>query len=159
MVLAMDGVRPRRSRRSTRSSTRCSDDGDGAERRSTLVRFNGLGLIDQLMHTVASPPMAYLLFVIGLALLIFEFFTAGVGIAGVRRRGVPDPRLLRPGRAARRDRCAVALLLLSMLAFAVDVQVGIPRLWTGVGIVLFIIASWFLYEPCPATTCASAGSR
>ena len=35
------------------------------------------------MHTVASPPVAYLLFVIGLALLLFELFTAGVGVAGV----------------------------------------------------------------------------
>ena len=34
------------------------------------------------MHTVASPAVAYLLFVIGLALLLFELFTAGVGIAG-----------------------------------------------------------------------------
>jgi membrane-bound serine protease (ClpP class) len=34
-----------------------------------------------------------------------------------------------------------------MLAFAIDVQVGIPRLWTGVGIVLFIIGAWYLYEP------------
>ena len=42
---------------------------------------------------------------------------------------------------------AGVLLVLAMLAFAVDVQVGVPRFWTGVGIVLFIIASWFLYEP------------
>ena len=35
------------------------------------------------MHTVASPPVAYLLFVIGLALIVFELFTAGVGVAGV----------------------------------------------------------------------------
>ena len=34
-------------------------------------------------HTVASPPVAYLLFVIGLVLLLFEFFTAGVGVAGL----------------------------------------------------------------------------
>ena len=35
------------------------------------------------MHTFASPAMTYLLFLIGAALLIFEFYTAGVGIAGV----------------------------------------------------------------------------
>ena len=32
---------------------------------------------------MASPAVAYLLFVIGLALLVFELFTAGVGVAGV----------------------------------------------------------------------------
>ena len=58
---------------------------DGTVRRDTTatVRFSKLGLVDQLFHTVASPAVTYLLLLIGLALLIFEFFTAGVGIAGV----------------------------------------------------------------------------
>ena len=46
---------------------------------------------------------------------------------------------------------AVGLIMLAMLAFAVDVQVGIPRFWTGVGIVLTIIGSWFLFEPIPGS--------
>ena len=48
-----------------------------------ITRLSKLGLVDQLFHTVASPPVAYLLFLIGMALLLFEFFTAGVGVAGV----------------------------------------------------------------------------
>jgi membrane-bound serine protease (ClpP class) len=47
---------------------------------------------------------------------------------------------------------AVALILVAMLAFAVDVQVGIPRFWTGVGIVLTTFASLVLFEPLPGTT-------
>jgi membrane-bound serine protease (ClpP class) len=115
---------------------------------STTPVFSGLGLIEEVMHTVASPPIAFLLFVIGLALLIFEFFTAGVGIAG----GVGAVCLVLGcyGLSALPTRpVAVALLLLALLAFAVDVQVGIPRFWTGVGIVLFIIGAWYLYEPVP----------
>ncbi len=115
---------------------------------STVPVFSGLGLIDQVMHTVASPPMAFLLFIIGIALLIFEFFTAGVGIAG----GVGAVCALfgcyglssLPVRPV-----ALVLLLAAMLAFAIDVQVGIPRTWTGVGIVLFIIGAWYLYRPVP----------
>jgi membrane-bound serine protease (ClpP class) len=115
---------------------------------STTPVFNGLGLFDEVMHTVASPPMAFLLFVIGIALLIFEYFTAGVGIAG----GVGAVCLVLGcyGFSALPTRpVAVALLLLSMLAFAIDVQVGIPRTWTGVGIVVFIIGAWYLYRPVP----------
>ena len=58
---------------------------DGTPRRDTIatVRFAKLGLVDQLFHTVASPAVTYLLLLIGLTLLIFEFFTAGVGVAGV----------------------------------------------------------------------------
>jgi membrane-bound serine protease (ClpP class) len=115
---------------------------------STTPVFNGLGLFDEVLHTVASPPMAFLLFIIGIALLIFEFFTAGVGIAG----GVGAVCLVLGcyGLSALPTRpVAVALLLLSMLAFAIDVQVGIPRTWTGVGIVLFIVGAWYLYRPVP----------
>ena len=115
---------------------------------STTPVFSGLGLFDEVLHTVASPPMAFLLFVIGMALLIFEFFTAGVGIGG--GVGAICAVLGCYGLSALPTRpAAVALLVLSMLAFAIDVQVGIPRAWTGVGIVLFIIGAWYLYRPVP----------
>eukprot|EP01041_Mallomonas_annulata_P033279 gene33279-55874_t len=46
------------------------NDEGGAELQATLVRFSKLGLLDQLMHTVASPPVAYLMLLIGLSLLL-----------------------------------------------------------------------------------------
>jgi membrane-bound serine protease (ClpP class) len=125
----------------------------GVVQRETIAtaRFSKLGLIDQLFHTVASPPVAYLLLLIGLALLIFEFFTAGVGIAGVV--GAFCTILAAYGLASLPARgWAVALLVLAMLAFTVDVQVGIPRFWTGVGIVLTIVGSLWLYEPVTGTS-------
>ena len=75
---------------------------DGTVRRDTTatVRFAKLGLVDQLFHTVASPAVTYLLLLIGLALLIFEFFTAGVGVAGVVGAVVRRARLHRAGHAA-----------------------------------------------------------
>ena len=118
---------------------------------NVTVRFSKLGLVDQLFHTVSSPPVAYLLLLIGLALLIFEFFTAGVGIAGVV--GAGSTILACYGLAELPTRWwAVGLIVLAMVAFAVDVQVGIPRFWTGVGIVLTIIGSLWLYEPISGTT-------
>ena len=76
---------------------------DGTVRRDTTatVRFSKLGLVDQLFHTVASPAVTYLLLLIGLALLIFEFFTAGVGIAGVVGAVVHRAGLHRAGRRCR----------------------------------------------------------
>jgi len=126
---------------------------DGTARRDTIatVRFAKLGLVDQLFHTVASPAVAYLLLLIGLALLIFEFFTAGVGVAGVV--GAACAVLACTGLATLPARgWAVALIVLAMIAFAVDVQVGVPRLWTGVGIVITIFASLLLFEPLPGVT-------
>ena len=50
---------------------------------NVTVRFTSLTLGAQLMHTVASPSVAYLLLAIGLGLIVFELYTAGIGIAGV----------------------------------------------------------------------------
>jgi membrane-bound serine protease (ClpP class) len=126
---------------------------DGTKRRDTTatVRFSKLSLVDQLFHTAASPAVAYLLLLAGLALLVFEFFTAGVGLAGVI--GAAATVLAATGLATLPTRgWAVALLLAAMFAFAVDVQVGVPRLWTGVGVVLTIVGSFWLFEPLPGTT-------
>jgi len=126
---------------------------DGSTRFDTVsvVRFAKLTLVDQLFHTVASPPVAYLLLLTGLALLIFEFFTAGVGIAGAV--GAVCTVLAFSGLAVLPTRTwALAFIMVAMLAFAIDVQVGIPRFWTGVGIVLTIIGSWFLFEPVPGSS-------
>jgi membrane-bound serine protease (ClpP class) len=126
---------------------------DGSTRFDTVsvVRFSKLSLLDQLFHTVASPPVAYLLLLIGLALLVFEFFTAGVGLAG--GIGAISTVLAFTGLAVLPTQpWAVALIMLAMLAFAVDVQVGVPRFWTGVGIVMTIIGSWFLFEPVPGSS-------
>ena len=150
MVLAMDGAEVSVGGRTVvldTITTQLNDDGK-TENVATLVRFSGLGLIDEMFHTIASPPMAFIFFTIGLCLLIFEFFTAGVGVAGFVGAVLTvfgcygfSALPTRPG--------AIALLVIAMIAFAIDVQVGIPRLWTGVGTTLFVLGAWFLYEPLP----------
>ncbi len=109
----------------------------------TATRLIGLPLVERQFHTFASPPVAYLLFIIGLGLLVFELFTAGVGIAGVVGAGcflagsyglaVLDARWW-----------AVAVLILAFAAFAVDVQAGIQQFWSGVGAVALLVGSVFL---------------
>jgi membrane-bound serine protease (ClpP class) len=129
---------------------RLDDDGT-VVRDATTVRFSKLGAVPRLLHTVASPPVAYLLITIGLALLIFEFFTAGVGVAGLV--GAVSAVLGSYGLGALPTRSwAIALLILAMLALAVDVQVGIPRFWTGLGLVLFAVASWTLFPSIDGAT-------
>lgn len=120
--------------------------GEDRERQPvTQVRFSQLPLTGQLLHTVASPPVAYLLFVIGLALLVFELFTAGVGVAGLVGAGALV--LGSYGLAALPTRpWAVALLLLAMFGYAVDVQTGVPRVWSGIATVAFVIGSVLLYD-------------
>lgn len=137
----------------TLRTTQQSVDDDGVVQRETTatVVLSKLDLIDQIFHSVASPPVAYLLLLIGLALLIFEFFTAGVGIAGVV--GASSLVLACTGLAALPARgWGVAIIVVSMVAFAVDVQVGIPRFWTGVGTVGTLIGSVLLFESVPGSS-------
>ncbi len=127
------------------------DDGNVRRDTTATVRFAKLSLVDQLFHTAASPAVAYLLLLVGLSLLVFEFFTAGIGIAGVV--GAIATVLACTGLATLPTRgWAVALILGAVFAFAIDVQVGIPRLWTGVGVLLTVIGSAWLFEPLPGAT-------
>ena len=149
MVGAMDGLTAKGKTLATLTQEVGKD--GAAQSNSTLVRFLQMGQIDELMHTVASPAMAYLLFVIGLCLLVFEFFTAGVGIAGVI--GAVCTVLGCYGLAALPVRgWALGLLIAAILAFAVDTQVGIPRFWTAMGLIMFVPASWFLFRSLPGTS-------
>lgn len=149
MVFALDGLETEGIVLDT-VVERLDDDGT-VVRDATTVRFSKLDAVPRLLHTVASPPVAYLLITIGLALLVFEFFTAGIGVAGLV--GAACSILGAYGLAALPTRTwAVALLIIAVLALAIDVQVGIPRFWTGVGLILFAIASWSLFPPVDGTT-------
>ena len=143
MVLALDGLTYNGRTLDTVVQVATAD--GRIDNQATAPRFFKLGFLDRLMHTVASVPAAYLLLIIGICLLIFEFFTAGVGVAGVI--GVVCLVLGCAGIAVLPTRgWALGLFLASMLAFAVDVQVGIPRFWTAVGLLMFTVSSIFLYS-------------
>ena len=121
--------------------------GEGNARRrqpNQEVRFNKLDLGQQLAHTLGTPWVAYFLFIAGFALVIFEFFTAGIGIAGF------------VGACAIVGACfgfshlpvqwwAIALLLIGLLGLAVDVQAGGLGAWTFIGSAALVAGSVLLY--------------
>ena len=120
-------------------------EGDDAELQvSQVVRFHKLSLVGQLSHTLVTPWVAYFLFVVGLALLVFEFYTAGIGIAGF------------VGALALVGACygfshlpvtfwALGLLMLGLLGLAIDLQAGGLGFWTIVGSASLVVGSIFLY--------------
>src|SRR5262249_690362 len=66
------------------STARVVGSGTNARRvPNQVVGFSKLDLAGQLQHTLGTPWVAYFLFVVGGALLVFEFFTVSIGIAGV----------------------------------------------------------------------------
>jgi membrane-bound serine protease (ClpP class) len=109
------------------------------------VRFAKPGLTARLLHGVAGPSVAYLLLVVGLLLLVFEFFTAGVGVAGAVAVAVLVLASYGLGELPTRL-SAVALVVIGILASSIDVQAGAPRTWTVIGILALAVGSVRLYD-------------
>ncbi len=122
--------------------------GVGANRQvqvNQVVTFRKLDLGQQLAHTLTVPWVAYFLFVAGLSLMLFEFFTAGIGIAGA------------VGAIALVGGCfgfshlpvapwAIGLLMLGIFGLAVDLQAGGLGPWTFIGGAALIAGSIWLYD-------------
>ncbi len=144
MLLAMNGLTIKGRVLQTVVDVK-SESGDELIREAATTRFFKLGLLERLLHTAASPPVTFLLLIIGLALLVFEFFTAGIGIAGVV--GAICVVFGSHGLATLPIRGAsLAVIIVSMLLLSIDVQVGIPRFFTGAGLVLLAFGSVTLFR-------------
>ena len=111
----------------------------------TPTRFRQLDVLSQFFHTVASPAVAYLLLLLGMGLLVFELYTAGVGIAGVIGAGCFLLSTYGLGVLPARG-WAVGVLVFAFVGFAIDVQAGIPRLWSIIGTISLVVGSVFLFE-------------
>lgn len=121
-------------------------DRDGQPRREVTgnVRFAKLGILERILHSAASPQVAYLLLVIGLVLVIFEFFTAGIGLAGLV--GAGSLVLAAYGLAVLpTSPLGLALIGVGFAGYAIDVQAGAPRAWTANGTVALALGSRWLF--------------
>jgi membrane-bound serine protease (ClpP class) len=111
---------------------------------SRNVHFHKLDLGQQLAHTLDSPWVAYFLFVVGLLLIVFEFFTAGIGVAGF------------VGACSVLAGCfgfshlpvtpwALALLMIGVFGLSIDVQAAALGAWTFIGSASLTAGSIWLY--------------
>jgi membrane-bound serine protease (ClpP class) len=121
--------------------------GEGRDRRrqpNQDVVFDSLGIGGQLRHALLGPATAYFLFVVGLALIVFEFFAASVGFAavvgGICVIGASYGFAGLPVRW-----WAVALLLLAAFGYAVEAQAGGLGAWTFIATASLVGGSVFLY--------------
>jgi membrane-bound serine protease (ClpP class) len=121
--------------------------GHGQDRRrqpNQVIAFRKLDLTNQAIHTLTSPSIAYLLLVVGLALIVFEFFTISIGLAG----GAGAIALI--GAFVGFSHLpvtwwALLIVFVAMFGYAIDVQAGRPLAWTVIGTVLLMLGSLFLY--------------
>ena len=121
------------------------EEGNPTREPTVVTTFSQPSLLAQLLHGVSSPSVAYLLLVVGLLLIVFEFFTAGIGIAGAV--GVISLGLAAFGLGALpTNPIGLALIAAAVAGFSIDTQAGAPRVWTGVGTVALVAGSLTLFE-------------
>ena len=114
-------------------------------RKDLTFNFSQLSVIPKLLHTAASPNVAFVMLVIALSLVVFEFFTAGVGVGAGTAALFGAMACYGLGVLPIRG-WAVAVVVGSVVAFAIDVQAGAPRVWTGVGVVAYGVGATQLYS-------------
>ena len=115
---------------------------------SQPVRFLKLGTLAGVQHSLTSPAVAYLLLAVGLGLIVFEFFTVGIGLAGLVGAASVAGAFFGFSHLPV-SWWAVALIFLSTFGFAVDVQAGHLGFWTGVGFAGLIVGSLTLFRGSP----------
>lgn len=109
------------------------------------IRFRNPGLVDRTLHGLGSPSATYFFVVAGLLLLLFEFFSAGIGIAAATGAACLALSAYGLGTLGTSP-VGLGLVLLATVAFGVDIQAGSPRFWTGAGTVALVLGSLTMFD-------------
>jgi membrane-bound serine protease (ClpP class) len=109
------------------------------------IAFSQLTIFPRVLHSAASPNVAFVMLVVALALAVFEFFTAGVGVAAATAALFGVLAAYGLGVLPTRP-WAVALVGAGMVGFAIDVQSGAPRAWTVIGALAMAAGGLRLYQ-------------
>ncbi|HEY4408501.1 MAG TPA: NfeD family protein [Acidimicrobiia bacterium] len=108
------------------------------------VSFLKLGTFASVEHSLTSPSVVFLLLMVGLSLMVFEFFTIGIGLAGMVGAAAVVGALFGCSHLPVNG-WALGLLFLSTFGFAIDVQASHQGFWTGVGVVGLLAGSLKLF--------------
>jgi membrane-bound serine protease (ClpP class) len=112
---------------------------------SANVRFNNLGIVGQILHTVANPTLAYLLIIGGALAMLFEVFQPGFGVAGVSGFALFGMGLY--GLSVLPTRwLAFGLIVLGLVALAVDLAIGGLGVLTVGGTIALFAGSILLFS-------------
>jgi membrane-bound serine protease (ClpP class) len=109
------------------------------------VRFLTLGLVRRMLHAATTPAFIYLLFTIGLAMLLFEVFQPGFGVAGIA--GIITAGIGVFGLTVLPVAWwAVALVVVGLLLYALDTAVAGFGAVTVAATAAFAAGSWWFYD-------------
>jgi membrane-bound serine protease (ClpP class) len=147
VIVGLNGREVRTAAGPVRLTTTKQVDTKGGPRQSAdqPVSFLKPGSLESVQHSLASPSVVFLLLIVGLSLMVFEFFTVGIGLAGVTGALAVAGALYGCSHLPVNE-WALGLLVLSTFGFAVDVQAGHQGFWTGIGVVGLIVGALKLFD-------------
>ena len=112
---------------------------------SVTVRFQEMNVFQRLLHAVVNPEIAFLLLLAGTFGIIFELYNPGIGLAGVL--GVISLLLgFYALSVLPTNWVGVALVILSVIFFVVDLQTAGLGVWTIGGVVALIAGGALLFS-------------
>jgi membrane-bound serine protease (ClpP class) len=146
LIVALNGKEVPTAAGPVRLSTAKQVDTKGGPRLTAdqPVSFLKPGTFASVQHSLTSPSVVFLLLIVGLSLMVFEFFTIGIGLAGAVGAAAVAGALFGCSHLPV-NVWALGLLLLSTFGFAVDVQASHQGFWTGVGVVGLLIGGLKLF--------------
>ncbi|MGH2792471.1 MAG: NfeD family protein [Actinomycetota bacterium] len=117
---------------------------EASSSQSVRVRFQQMNLLQQLLHAVTDPEVAYLLILIGTFGIIFELYNPGIGLAGILGAvslllGFYALSVLPTNWAG------VLLVILGVIFFVVDLQAAGLGIWTFGGVAALIAGGLLLF--------------
>jgi membrane-bound serine protease (ClpP class) len=112
---------------------------------SVTLRFQEMNLLQQLLHAVINPEVAFLLLLAGAFGIIFELYNPGIGLAGILGAislvlGFFALSVLPTNWAG------VGLIVLAVVFFLVDLQAAGLGVWTVGGIAALVTGSLILFS-------------
>ncbi len=118
------------------------EDGQVGLEPTVITRFYRISYVPNFFHKINTPTFAYVMFMLGLAAVVFEFYAASIGLAGIMGAACLLISFVAMG-ALPVNWWAVVLLALSLLLFSIDVQVVNLGIFTMAGTVAAIVGSLF----------------
>jgi len=112
------------------------------------VNFKDMGPLQQLLHIVTDPEIAFLLVLIGFFGLIFELYNPGIGLAGILG-GIALILAFYSLSVLPTNWAGVLLIALAVIFFLVDLHVAGLGVFTVGGIVSLVVGGLILFSGAP----------
>ncbi len=118
--------------------------GDETGAPSVTIRFQDMTVWERLLHSLASPDVAYFLLLIGMFGIIFELYNPGIGLAGIF--GVIALLMAFYSLSVLPTNWAgVLLIVLAVAFFLVDLHTAGLGVWTAGGIAALVAGGLILF--------------